>query len=138
MVRTCALTIGLVVLLGSVCAAQQGYEGMAPIGLSDGSFTMAALGFDQASMNETLAGVQAQLSVFEQCNFDTGLPSMIMPSWGGTLDIGQIQSGQLMTMIDLGSLLSLSSGQSAGTTLPMTGLTIGSLNMGQMQTLGGL
>jgi hypothetical protein len=138
MVRTCALTMGLVVLWGSACAAQQGYETMAPIGLTDGSLTMTALSLDPVSLNETLAGVQAQLTVFEQCNFETGLPPMIMPSWGGALDLGQIQSQQMMTTIDLGNLLSLSGGQPAGTTLPMTGLTISLPDMSQLQSMSGL
>jgi len=138
MVRTWALTIALAVLWGSVCTGQQGYEVMAPAGLGEGGLTLAGLSFDQASMNQTLAGVQAQLTVFEQCNLETGLPSMVMPSWAGMLDLGQIQAPQMMTTIDLGNMLSLSGGQSSNTTLPMTGLTIGSFDMGQFQSLSGL
>lgn len=138
MVRTCALTISLVVLWGSVCTGQQGYEAMAPAGLGDTGLTLAGFNFDQASMMQTLAGVQANLTLFEQSSGQAGLPSIMMPSWAGLLDLGQIQSPQMMTTIDLGNMLSISGGQSSNTALPLSGLTIGSFDMGQFQGLSGL
>jgi hypothetical protein len=138
MVRTCALMMGWVVLWGSVCTAQQGYEAMAPIGLTDGSMTLTALDLNVTSLTETLANVQGQLTLFEQCNLETGLPPIIMPSWGGTLDLTQIQPEQIMATIDLGNLLSLSGGQPAGGMLPLTGLIISLPDMSQLQGISGL
>lgn len=136
MVRTWVVTIGLAVLWGSVCTGQQGYETMAPVGIGDSGFTLASLSLDQTSMNQTLAGVQGNLDIFEQTSLGTGLPPMMMPTWAS--QFGQLQSGmslqptQVMTTIDLGSLLSNPSGPSSSTTLPLNGLTVGSINMGQM------
>ena len=143
MVRTWALTIGLAVLWGSVCAGQQGYEAMAPAGLGSSALNLPGLSFDQTSMNQTLAGVQANLGVFEQSSLDTGLPLNLMPNWSGLSALGEIQSGsdlqstQMMTVIDLGSLLTLPSGQSSNTTLSLPGFTISPITIGQTQGFSG-
>lgn len=153
MVRTWALTIGLAVLWGSVCMGQQGYgtmtgdywryEAMAPAGLGGSTLNLPGLSFDQTSMNQTLAGVQANLGVFEQSSLDTGLPLNLTPNWSGLSALGEIQSGsdlqstQMMTAIDLGSLLALPSGQSSNTTLSLPGLTISPITVGQTQGFSG-
>jgi hypothetical protein len=142
MTRTWTLMIGLALLWGSVCAGQQGYADMAPGGLSlaglvpGGDFASFSMlpGSDGSSLTQTLEGVQANLTTFEQCTVQSGLPVDLFPYWSGLPEFAQIESRmgmqppeQMITSLNIGDGLPLFSGQFANVALPVSTLSMDSV-----------
>jgi hypothetical protein len=147
MVRTWALTIGLALLLGSVCVGQQGYVDMAPIGIEltgmtplnyNGGFTQGSPIGDGPWLTQTLEGVKANLAVFEQCGGTNALPMDLLPYWGNLPDMSQMQTGtglqqpeQIGSLIDIGGIPN-STGLPINLVLPISGLTVDMINTFQL------
>jgi hypothetical protein len=105
MVRTCAWMIGLVVVCGSVCTAQElnmdlvgvnlggfNFVGMNPLG--DFASVSILPGVDSsAPLEESLGGVQDMLTIFEASSGASGVPTTMLPGWGSLPDVTQMQTG---------------------------------------------
>jgi hypothetical protein len=154
MVRTWALMIGLALLWSSVCTGQDLYVDMAPTGIEltgmtplsyNSLFTVAPeTNSDGPRLDQTLAGVQANLSIFEQSDAASGLPLNLSPYWGNLPNMSQIQSGMgvqqpqdISTFINIANASPNSTGLLNGLGVPISGLTINGADAFQMPDFAG-